>query len=134
VTRASTAIVLTLTALPLGVEPVRAAEPSGRDLFVEYCATCHGADAKGHGPMASELKRPPADLTRLGDRFGVPLAKPKLVEVIDGRDMVRAHGTSEMPVWGKRMLQEVPPGAGTEAHKRGMIQVIVDWLDTVQEK
>lgn len=126
------ALAAPVAALLIGMGDAAAAEPSGHELFLEYCASCHGSDAKGGGPMASELKQAPADLTRLGERFGSPLAKAKLVAVIDGRDMVRSHGSSAMPVWGKRLLRDVPPGAGTEVHKRGSIQAIVDWLDTVQ--
>lgn len=128
------ALAAPFTALLIGMGEAGAVEPSGHELFLEYCASCHGSDGKGGGPMAPELKRAPADLTRLGEHFGHPLAKAKLVEVIDGRDMVRSHGSSAMPVWGKRLLRDVPPGAGTEVHKRGSIQAIVDWLDTVQGK
>src|SRR5436190_4594032 len=35
---------------------------TGRDLFQFYCATCHGQDARGTGPVAAALKAPPADL------------------------------------------------------------------------
>lgn len=126
---------LAAAVLALHATAATAADPSdGRSLYLEYCAVCHGADAKGGGPMAPELRSAPADLTRLDEKYGTPLAKPRLVEVIDGRDMVRSHGSTEMPVWGKQLLQGVPPGAGTEAHKRGTILQIVDWLDTVQGK
>src|SRR5436305_11025501 len=37
----------------------------GKDLFREYCAVCHGVDAKGAGPAASALKKPVGDLTQL---------------------------------------------------------------------
>ena len=39
---------------------------AGRDLFEFYCATCHGRDGKGAGPVAGALKTRPADLTALG--------------------------------------------------------------------
>jgi hypothetical protein len=37
----------------------------GVDLFRQYCASCHGLDAKGSGIMASALKTKVADLTVL---------------------------------------------------------------------
>ncbi len=40
----------------------------GQDLFKSYCASCHGLDAKGKGPMASSLKVPPSDLRRISIR------------------------------------------------------------------
>jgi Cytochrome c len=38
---------------------------SGAQLFREYCAQCHGTDGTGNGPVASELKRKPVNLTTL---------------------------------------------------------------------
>ena len=40
----------------------------GLELFQAYCATCHGREAKGGGPMAASLKTPPADLTTIAKR------------------------------------------------------------------
>src|SRR5208282_5298968 len=34
----------------------------GRALYLRYCASCHGIIPDGHGPVASALKTPPADL------------------------------------------------------------------------
>jgi len=42
----------------------------GSKLYKIYCASCHGEDAKGHGPMAVWLKVPPSDLTRIAARNG----------------------------------------------------------------
>ncbi|HEY5599445.1 MAG TPA: c-type cytochrome [Candidatus Manganitrophaceae bacterium] len=36
---------------------------TGRRLFDAICAVCHGADAKGKGPISKKLVIPPADLT-----------------------------------------------------------------------
>lgn len=35
---------------------------AGRPLFVEHCARCHGADARGNGPLASSLAKWPPTL------------------------------------------------------------------------
>jgi mono/diheme cytochrome c family protein len=35
----------------------------GRQLFMMYCAVCHGQEAKGDGPVAEKLMAPPPDLT-----------------------------------------------------------------------
>jgi mono/diheme cytochrome c family protein len=37
----------------------------GRDLYMRYCASCHGISATGDGPVAAALEPRPADLTRL---------------------------------------------------------------------
>lgn len=44
----------------------------GSDLFRAYCASCHGADAKGSGPAASALKAKVPNLTLLAKRNGGP--------------------------------------------------------------
>ena len=41
---------------------------TGRAIFAENCASCHGPAAKGSGPAAHGLKTPPADLTRIAAR------------------------------------------------------------------
>jgi mono/diheme cytochrome c family protein len=109
-----------------------AASP-GRASYRQYCAPCHGVAADGHGPVAPTLKEQPMDLRKLGQKFGMPLPKARLVEIIDGRNMVRAHGTSDMPVWGERLIQGVPPTAGKEFFKRGTVLVILDYLETLQQ-
>jgi hypothetical protein len=43
---------------------------------------------------------PPADLTRLRDRYGSRHPLREIMSAIDGRRPVRAHGDSDMPVWG----------------------------------
>ena len=35
----------------------------GKQLYAIYCTVCHGADAKGTGPIATKLSVPPDDLT-----------------------------------------------------------------------
>lgn len=73
----------------------------GKDLFKSYCASCHGLDAKGKGPMAASLKVPPADLTRISirNRGVFPLAR--IQKIIAGEELPPSgHGSNQMPVWG----------------------------------
>lgn len=102
--------------------------------YRENCGACHGVFADGNGPVAQFLDPKPRNLTQLYKEFGTPLATAKLISVIDGRDMVRAHGTSEMPIWGKNLYRSIPPNPGKEALKRGTIQLIIEYLQTIQEK
>jgi mono/diheme cytochrome c family protein len=67
----------------------------GEALYLRYCASCHGVGGRGDGPAAPALSPPPVDLTR--GTWDVP----ELMELIDGRRAVRAHGTDAMPVWGE---------------------------------
>ena len=71
----------------------------GAEIFAHYCATCHGAEAKGGGPMAPVLTLQPSDLSSLAARNGGAFPLKRVVERIDGRDPLMSHG-SPMPVWG----------------------------------
>ncbi|HEV2200292.1 MAG TPA: c-type cytochrome [Bryobacteraceae bacterium] len=73
----------------------------GPDLFHAYCASCHGMDAKGGGPMAASLKIAPADLTRISARNGGVFPKMRVERIISGEEQpASGHGSSAMPVWG----------------------------------
>jgi mono/diheme cytochrome c family protein len=111
-----------------------AADHAGKAVFEQYCASCHGTAADGKGPVAEEMKISPTDLRKLGKKYGMPLPKPKLREMIDGRDMVRSHGTSDMPVWGEDLVRNAPPTTNVQLFKRGTIIVILDYLETIQEQ
>jgi len=73
---------------------------SGHDMFMSYCASCHGKDAKGDGPAASALKIAPADLTALAKRNGGKYPSNKVTSILSGQTDLAAHGNKEMPVWG----------------------------------
>ncbi|WP_170343676.1 c-type cytochrome [Ruegeria atlantica] len=71
---------------------------TGEELYMHHCATCHGIDAMGQGPMVAVLVVQPSDLTALSNEEGVfPTAR--VVARIDGRDPLVSHG-SPMPVYG----------------------------------
>ncbi len=104
----------------------------GHQLFVRYCSSCHGREAQGNGPLAPLMTPRPADLHMVSARHGSPLPKAKLAEWIDGRQAVRGHGPGDMPVWGKRLTEGVPPGPDAEARAKGELMLIVDYLDSIQ--
>ncbi len=84
----------------------------GKDLFQQFCAVCHGTNAKGAGPAASALKQPPTDLTTLAHRHGGVYPVKLVQQVIDGDGNVPAHGAKDMPVWGK-ILRSAPDDTST---------------------
>lgn len=71
----------------------------GAKLFERHCATCHGIDGKGQGPMAGVLLIQPTDLTGLAASNDGALPVLRVVRRIDGRDPLVSHG-SPMPVYG----------------------------------
>jgi mono/diheme cytochrome c family protein len=74
---------------------------SGKEMFLSYCAACHGKDAKGDGPAASGLKVPPADLTVLAKLNGGKYPADKVTSILRGQTNLVPHGDQEMPVWGR---------------------------------
>jgi mono/diheme cytochrome c family protein len=73
----------------------------GQVLYKAYCASCHGMDARGGGPMANSLKVPPANLTRISIRNGGTFPLKRIERIISGEEQLPVgHGTREMPVWG----------------------------------
>jgi len=82
-------------------EPVKQTVPlSGASMFKDYCAVCHGKDAKGNGPAASALKHAPANLTTLAKRHDGKFPDLYVEEVLRNGVKAPAHGDAEMPVWG----------------------------------
>jgi len=74
--------------------------PSGAVLYQQACASCHGADAKGHGPAAAALKTPPPDLTTLTRRHNGRFPYDYVTSVLLVGTPLPSHGSSDMPVWG----------------------------------
>lgn len=73
---------------------------SGKDMYVAYCASCHGKDGKGEGPAASALKSVPTDLTQLTAKNGGSFPENQVSQTIRGDFDTSSHGSKDMPVWG----------------------------------
>ena len=73
----------------------------GAKIFRDYCASCHGVDARGHGPASVALRHPVPDLTRISQRNGGKFPAENIKRTILGTDVgPPAHGDREMPIWG----------------------------------
>ena len=85
-----------------GEQPTLRPTPAGAgaEMYLDYCASCHGANAKGNGPVAASLKEKVANLTILSKDNGGKFPEARVRKVIMGDDVVAAHGSREMPVWG----------------------------------
>ena len=104
----------------------------GRDLFEFYCATCHGRDGKGSGPVAATLKTRPADLTRIAARNGgkFPTEHVESLVTAAGGVLTSAHGSTEMPVWGP-IFQALDP---RDKVTKVRISNIVEYIESMQVK
>src|SRR3974390_3144349 len=74
--------------------------PSGEQMYKQFCAACHGDNAKGHGPAASSLKVKPPDLTTLAQRHHGKFPYAYVSSILLFGPGVAAHGSRTMPTWG----------------------------------
>lgn len=102
----------------------------GVETFRTYCATCHGTSARGDGPLASSMRRKPADLTEIAKRNGGEYPAELVFRTIDGRQPVRGHGGPDMPVWGDAFLKSRE--AGDAERVKSVIQSLVNYLESIQ--
>jgi len=107
----------------------------GREIYMTWCATCHGAEGAGGGPMAPILTLVPTDLTALERRAEGAFPTARVVFRIDGRDPLVAHG-SPMPVYGDFFEGEVATlrtAAGQPIVTSAPIADLVAYLRTIQD-
>lgn len=120
----------------------------GKGEFQSSCASCHGMDGKGKGPVSAQLKVAPADLTMLAKNSNGVFPAKTVYEAIEGSKAVAAHGTREMPIWGERFnpVVNLPhyvdptywkmagPQQSPEVVVKTRILAIVDYLSRIQQK
>ncbi len=120
----------------------------GKSEFQSSCASCHGADAKGKGPVSDQLKTPPADLTMLAKNNNGVFPTNVVYETIYGSKTIPAHGSREMPIWGERFSpivslphsvdpyywQKAGPQLSPEVVVRTRILAVIDYLNRIQQK
>jgi len=103
---------------------------SGKAMFNEYCAVCHGQLGKGDGPAAKALTKAPADLTQLAVKSGGKFPELKIKRYISGDDTVAAHGSRDMPIWGK-LFHSIDPNTAVDEIR---IRNLSDYIKTLQAK
>ena len=103
---------------------------SGPEMYKTWCASCHGADGKGAGPVASALKKAPPDLTQLAKKNAGKFPLEHVREYIDGRNKVDAHGTREMPIWGDALQQIDASAVGISFR----VNALTAFIETLQAK
>jgi mono/diheme cytochrome c family protein len=113
-----------------GLQQKPAVDP-GAQLFRTYCASCHGVNGRGGGPVAEQLRKVPPDLTKYTARNGGVFPSERVRQIVDGRG-IAAHGDREMPVWGDA-FQSTRAGL-TAADAKARIDAIVKFLEGIQER
>ncbi len=101
----------------------------GPDLYLHYCAVCHGKDGKGGGPAAAALKSTPTDLTQLSKKDGkFPVGTVR--QLLSGGSSTPAHGSAEMPMWGPVFRSM----SSDQAIAKLRADNLVRYLETIQQK
>lgn len=108
----------------------------GKSEFEGNCASCHGVDGKGSGPVTPWLTKAPPDLTTLAQKNGGILPLDRLYQSVSGEGKT-AHGTREMPVWGQtfRTLaaeQYMDYPYDPEPIVRARILAILEYINRIQ--
>jgi hypothetical protein len=101
--------------------------------FQRLCESCHGQTGQGDGPSGAYLAPPPADLTRIAQRHGGEFHREAVADWIDGSSRVPGHGPRQMPSWGVELAEQTVPGGFTEELIRNRIDILVLYLETLQQ-
>ncbi len=104
---------------------------SGKAMYTQYCAACHGPEGKGDGPAAFTLKTPPADLTSLAARHMGKFPRDYVVNVLRFGPGTSAHGSSDMPTWGS-IFQVIDQNNERAVQER--INKLTDYLVSLQKE
>jgi len=111
----------------------------GKAEYYNSCAVCHGLSGKGEGSFGEILKADMPDLTTIAKRNGGVFPVDRVKMTIDGRATPRAHGTSEMPIWGLRYSIEAAPRYddyryNPEAFVQARILALIDYIYRLQTR
>jgi hypothetical protein len=88
-----------------------------------------GDDARGNAPAAGALKVAPPDLTLIAKAHGGQFPRELVANNISGDAMVAAHGSRDMPIWG-RVFRE-------RYHRltaRAAIAALTEYIASLQER
>jgi hypothetical protein len=123
---------LALAATALAFDAYTLEDYSGAELYMRFCASCHGSQAMGDGPVSRSLNVAVPDLTRIASRYG-EFPTGRVRDIIDGRGIdTLSHGTREMPVWGYEFWVEEGADAGAQKAARDAINKLVEHLRSIQ--
>lgn len=110
----------------------------GKQEFSENCASCHGIDGKGNGPLGELLRKSPPDLTQLAKKNQGVLPINRLYAVMDGAG-VPSHGSRDMPVWGReyqidnaQQMREARGHYDSAGLVRARILVLLEYISRIQ--
>ena len=128
-------ILLTTASLALAEKTKQVTDIVGKNDFVTYCGSCHGSNGKGDGPIVHFLERKPPNLTLLSKNNSGTYPFERIWGVFDGSYVFAEHGTSEMPIWGYRFVQEAQQQNDSDISTKARAKAlnIILYLQVIQE-
>lgn len=113
------------------VQVARTSPASGPEMFANYCASCHGKEGRGDGPVVAALKKAPADLTTISARNNGAFPELQVLHAISGEAGIPAHGSLDMPVWGEIFRSM---NSGTSDLIRMRLSNLTDYVKSLQRQ
>ena len=107
---------------------------SGKQMFTDYCAPCHGKDGTGNGPAASAMNKTPANLAMLAKNNGGKYPAAHVAAVLTFGDEKAAHGSKEMPVWGQLFESLNWSSSTKEMEAKQRINRLNGYIESLQAK
>lgn len=129
------AVVIALLLLVIATVAARAQDYSsytGEQLYMRFCASCHGDKGQGDGPVAAAFRIEVPDLTRIAARRGGEYPEEQIRRIIDGREVLPAHGTRVMPVWGFEFYAQNMDEKDAAARTEAMVNRLTDYVRSLQ--
>ena len=114
----------------LGAPPQPDSITTGQTIYRSYCASCHGAQGSGDGPVAQSLVMRPTDLRKLTITNGGKFPVYRVVKMLGGADEITAHGGKQMPVWGPAFREKSPKDEKLAERVRQLVR----FLESIQDK
>jgi mono/diheme cytochrome c family protein len=103
---------------------------AGAYSYKTHCASCHGIDGKGEGPLSDSLRFRPPDLTLIARRNGGTFPAERVYRIVDGRKPLKGHGGPDMPIWGDAFKNSET--GFDDAQVKARVRSVVDHLKTIQ--
>jgi len=126
-------IVAGLLSLPCAAPAADFTHYSGEQLFQRLCASCHGKEARGDGPVSASLAVKVPNLRELKQRNRGEFPVNKIEKIIDRRIKLAPHGTRVMPVWGDELLRSEAGDPEAERSAAELIHKITEYLQGIQD-
>jgi mono/diheme cytochrome c family protein len=111
---------------PLRPTPVGA----GAEMYLNYCASCHGLDGTGAESASLAVKNHGIDLTTLAQRNHGRFPSARVRAAIRGEMRVAAHGSKNMPVWGSAFRYL---GGGSAGEVTVRIESLTRYIESLQQ-